>query len=124
MEALRQSFLVRYLVIPITILAMFSGCYKWSRPSQSPVDFFRDEEPSGVRLWLDDGGQLIVHDATVMIGDPLLVSGLVNDTLRTIRLDEVAYVERRTFNILGTVGIVLLVPIVVFSVAIVVRSQQ
>ena len=29
MQALRRSVLVRYLVVPVTVLALFSGCYKW-----------------------------------------------------------------------------------------------
>ena len=49
-SALRTARFTRFFVVPVTLLALFSRCYKWSTPSQSPADFIRVEEPSKVRL--------------------------------------------------------------------------
>lgn len=103
MLAQRRSPLVHNVVIPITLLALLSGCYKWSTPGQSPVDFIRDKEPSQVKLHLKDGRQLVVHDPSVTNGD---ISAFVNDTLRTVPFDEVSYLEHRSINALGIVGVV------------------
>ena len=38
-SALRTSRCTRFVVVPLTLVGLFSGCYKWSTPSQSPHAF-------------------------------------------------------------------------------------
>ena len=108
--ALRASRVTRFVVIPLTLVALLSSCYKWSTASQSPADFIREEEPSKVRLTLTEDRQVVVENPVVTDG---AISGVVGghrersdsrwtwvsgDSLGVIPLDDVVQLQERRFN--------------------------
>lgn len=95
MRALRRSAFTRYLIIPFTLVAVLSGCYKWSEPDLSPRDFIRLEEPSKVRLTLTDDRLVVlehpaVTDSTISASD--------GDLRWVIPFHEVTRLEHRSFD--------------------------
>jgi hypothetical protein len=104
MSRLRTSRFTRLVVIPLTLVALLAGCYKWSPPSQSPADYISQERPSEVRLYLTGGREVLVENPTLTNE---LVLGLVGDTLTRIPLDQILRLERRSTNIPVVLGITL-----------------
>ena len=68
MQALRRSGLVRYLMVPITVLALFSGCYKWTSGGLGQV---RANSPGLVRVTTSYLSVHVLKDAVVS-GDSLV----------------------------------------------------
>ena len=103
MQALRRSFLVRPLVVPITLLALLSGCYKWSSWDK-PFPGWR-ELPSEVRLTLEDSRQLEAKNPVVT---DTTISWSEGEFLWVIPVDEISRVEHRRFDWVATSLAVLL----------------
>lgn len=89
---IRRSRLTRYFVVPLMLLALLSGCYKWSLPGQGPADYIRAEGPSKVRVTLKDSRRFVVEDPTVGDG---AITGTVGDSTVTIPLDRLWSLEER-----------------------------
>jgi hypothetical protein len=105
MQNMKQSPITRFFVVPLTLVALVSGCHKWSPPSQSPADFIRDEEPSKVKLYLTDGRELVVENPVVT---ETTISGTVDDSLVTIPFEEIEQLEGRRTDVPATVVVAFL----------------
>ena len=95
MQYIRWSWFTRFFIVPLTLLALLSGCYKWSTPSQTPADLIRLENPSKVRLNLKDGRRFVVKNPVVTES---AISGHVRDSLVTIQFEDIEQLEQRRFN--------------------------
>lgn len=101
MQYIKRSPVTRFFVVPLTLLALFSGCYTWTNPAQSPADFIRVEAPSQVRLTLKDNRQFVVRNPTATDST---ISWPEADTLATIRLDQLRFLEARRLDAEKTIG--------------------
>ena len=60
MRTLRRSVFLRYVVIPLTLVAWLSGCHKWSTVATSPSDVVTEEQPDKVRVtWRGEQYELV-----------------------------------------------------------------
>ena len=50
MQTLRDSLLVRRLMLPLTLAAFVSSCMRWSAVDTSPAAFLNAEQPDRVRI--------------------------------------------------------------------------
>jgi hypothetical protein len=89
-------YVTRFLVVPLTLVALFSGCYKWSAPG-TPVLGGEGDVPSRVRVTLTNFTQLELEDVT-LVGDTLRGwANAVQDTV-LVPVSTVARLEVRKTN--------------------------
>ena len=106
MQTIPCSPFVRTVVLPLTLLAFLSGCvHKWGTLKTSPADYVREEQPSKLRVHLRDGTKLVVVSPEI---EADTLTGFVRDTVRRIPLEDVARVDYRKSDQVGTALIVLL----------------
>ena len=97
----RRSPLLRRVVLPLTLLAFLSACYKWV-PLEPPVaQAITEEEPGTVRVTLTDYSRMVLEEPRVS-GDSLIA---LDDTVR-VALDDVRQIEARRTKVLATVGLI------------------
>ena len=124
MRRLAESRFTRQLVIPLTLVALFSACHKWSTVQEDPRDFIHRndvrEEPGEnllgqtnselkVRVGRRSGGEIELVDPFIR-GDMLV--GSRNGEEVAIPLADVRKLDERTFDGLGTgflIGAVVIV---------------
>ena len=123
MLTFRRNRFLRRVVLPLTLLAFVSACYKWA-DVQPPIErAFAEEQPETVRLTLVGDSVLVVKTPTIQ-GDTLIaldtrwrevgtgasvdgvpVTELVHPRL-TVPLDQIRQVEVKKGNTAGTVLLV------------------
>jgi len=57
----RRSRFIRFVVLPLTLIAILPACYKWTEVETTADSQF----PDPIRVTLMDGRQIVVEDATV-----------------------------------------------------------
>ncbi len=57
----RRSRFIRFVVLPLTLIAFLPACYKWTEVETTADSQF----PDPIRVTLMDGRQIVVEDATV-----------------------------------------------------------
>lgn len=111
MRRIRESRLVRYAVVPVTLMAFLSGCAWSAVRSQPPGTYVRTEEPSKIRVDMKDGRRIVLTDPTAT--DSTITGRTAVDSVITIPLDEVDEIRHQTglagpaFVLIGG-GVVLL----------------
>jgi len=100
MNYLKRSRFLRYVVLPLTLLALLPGCYKWTMV-ETGVDL-PTELPRSVRVTLTDGESLVLENVTITT-DSLFGQRGGNKRESTseerdvrLPLDDVRWVERRS----------------------------
>jgi hypothetical protein len=109
MRAFRRSKFQRHIVIPLMLICLLSGCYKWS---VQPAAVVSDEAPEQVRVMLSDGSVVKLRSPEVR-GDSIVgwkkgTRDIASaDTLAAYSLADVAAVEVRSTDVLKTTGLVV-----------------
>jgi hypothetical protein len=109
MRVFRRSKFQRHIVIPLMLICLLSGCYKWS---VQPAAVVSDEAPEQVRVMLSDGSVVKLRSPEVR-GDSIVgwVKGTRDiasaDTLAAYSLADLAAVEVRSTDVLKTTGLVV-----------------
>ncbi len=65
MRKYRRSPFVRLVVLPLTLVAFLSGCYKWVELEPPLADAIERRQPDSVRLTVD-GQRFMIHEPAVM----------------------------------------------------------
>jgi hypothetical protein len=101
-SALRASRVTRFFVVPLTLVALFVGCHKWSEPD-TPIDVFAREGDFSSRIRVtQSAGRRYELERPIVIRDTL--KGWVDalqDTIQ-IALADVSKLEMRKTNWLTT----------------------
>ena len=109
MRALRRSSFMRYIVIPLTLIAWLSACHKWSYSPLSPSQTV-SEEPDRVRVTTSSDRWVL--ESPRVEGDSLFGLMAKSGETRAIPLGEIQRLEIRESDVLATVGTVLGVTVV------------
>ena len=104
MRYIRRSSFTRFLVVPLMIVTLLSGCY-WAVPNEAPATFVAYERPSKVRLTLTGGRKPIVLNPTL---EKRAIADLVEDSLMSFPLEEIVQLEQRRFSVLPVLLVAVL----------------
>jgi hypothetical protein len=106
--------------IVLLLAQLTTACGSWRVPPVSPQDFMAHEHPNRIRVREQGGGTHVLSDPH-LAGDTL--TGLEKGQERRIPMATVDEVAVRRFNVLKTVGLIVLIPAVVIgTVAIIMCS--
>ena len=92
----RRSRFIRFVILPLTLVALLPACYKWSTVQGPPDREITYGRPDQIRLTVDDGSQVKMRSPWIQ-GDSILALTVNRDTL-VIRLSDVTKLEKRKFN--------------------------
>ena len=100
----RGSWLLRRVVLPLTLVALLSACTKWKtlEPPYAPSQ----GEYEKLRITGDDGMRVVIHDPRLE-ADSLRGTVSDSDQVAAIRIDSVQKIEKRGTNWLATAGLVV-----------------
>lgn len=100
MQALRRSWFLRSVVIPLTLLTWFSGCMKWSTQRMPVDELVSEKEPKKVRV--TQANDYVVDLKSPRIDGDSLIGFSENDTRIAIALADVKRIQIRTVNPVAT----------------------
>jgi hypothetical protein len=109
MRALRRSSFLRYIVIPLTLMAWLSACHKWSYSPLSPSQAV-SEGPDRVRV-TTPSERVVLYSPRVE-GDSIIGSLPITGGRQASSICEIERLETRQFDVLWTVPTVLGVTVV------------
>ncbi len=107
----RRFRFIRFVVLPLTLIALLPACYKWTE-----VETTADSQlPDPIRVTLMDGRQIVLEDATVTAdslfgrpkGQPRPVLGEALGV--RVSLNDVQKVERTGINEESTIAVIAIV---------------
>ena len=108
MRVFRRSKFQRHLVIPLMLVCFMSACHKWV-PLESPLEQALAEHHGKVRLTLEDG-QRVELESVFVARDSVFrdIFGATRSGVG-VPLSDVAKAEVRKTDVVGTVGLVVLI---------------
>jgi len=92
----RRSRFIRFVVLPLTLVALLPACYKWSAVHGPPDQEIRYGRPDEIRVTVNDGSQVKMRSPWIQ-GDSILALNAIQDTL-VIRVSDVTKLEKRKFD--------------------------
>jgi hypothetical protein len=100
MQTLPRSLLVRTVVIPLTLVAFVSGCYKWTPVEMTPVEVVADE-PDRARVVLLNGDSVELERMAIV--DDSLIGYAPETTTKSaqrvaISLNDISRMETKEPN--------------------------
>jgi hypothetical protein len=109
LSALRTSRFTRFFIVPLTLVALFSGCYKWVPVTRPFDDAISTKRPLEVRVARADGSVISLRHPEIR-RDSIRESGLLVLGRKSISLEEVEALEAKELNAAGVVlaGITLI----------------
>ena len=105
MSRIRQSVFARSFLLPLALLLWLSACHKWillQPPFQQAIE---KENPSTVRVTMQDGARRELMKP--LVRSDTLLSRAIRDQQVEIPLEAVRTVEARKANTLATVALVV-----------------
>ncbi len=93
MRYFRRSRFIRFVILPLTLVALLPACYKWSTVHGPPDWEIRLARPDQIRVTVDDGSQVEMRSPW-MQGDSIFALTTNQDTL-VIRVSDVTKLEKR-----------------------------
>lgn len=106
-SALRTSRLTRFFVVPVTLVALFSGCYKWSTIGYVPHS--AEHEKLQVRLTYEaqaaTGGERV--ERTVILESPTVVGDSLRTAGFTLPLADITRIEKKKPDMVAGGGLIL-----------------
>ena len=118
MQALRQSSVVRLVLIPLMIVLWLTGCAKWSQPGKPIDQVIRvGDPPSRVRVTRSDFSQVVIESPRLENETIRGWAPSLGDTV-SLELSDVRNVEIRKTNWWTTGALIYLgVGVVVTAIA-------
>ena len=96
----RRSRFLRFVILPLMLIAFLPACHKWVA-LEPPIALAIAEESGTIRVTLTDNSRMVLKEPRVS-GDSLVALG---DTVG-VALNDVQQVEGRRPNVLATVLVV------------------
>ncbi len=112
MQYFRRSRFIRFVILPLTLIAILPACYKWHGVGTNPAS--PTEVSSLTRITLTNGEEVMLRDVIVtadsVFGRDKDSRPLFAGEERPVRInsDDVRFIERRSTNWLATGALIWL----------------